>query len=95
MRYCHIAENIYLYGGWDGNQDLADLWSYHVLTGEWTSISKNTDEEVSYHYCKVAPSLRLGRHWNGPASAVREANFVAAFKVVLKAHLFHAAFIKL
>ncbi|KAI0218378.1 Muskelin [Lamellibrachia satsuma] len=39
------TENIYLYGGWDGNQDLADLWSYHVPTGEWTSISKNTDEE--------------------------------------------------
>jgi len=42
-----VAENIYLYGGWDGNTDLADLWSYHVPTGEWTCIAKNTDEDVS------------------------------------------------
>ena len=24
------AQSIYLFGGWDGNQDLADFWSYHV-----------------------------------------------------------------
>ena len=37
---------IYLYGGWDGNKDLADMWSYHVPSAEWTCISKNTDEDV-------------------------------------------------
>ncbi|XP_074644616.1 muskelin-like isoform X2 [Tubulanus polymorphus] len=39
------TETMYLFGGWDGTQDLADLWSYHVPTQQWTCISKNTEEE--------------------------------------------------
>ena len=42
----HISETIYLYGGWDGIKDLADMWSYHVPTRQWCCISKNTAEEV-------------------------------------------------
>lgn len=44
---CLISETIYLFGGWDGNQDLSDLWSYHVPTQQWTCIARNTEEEVS------------------------------------------------
>ena len=27
-----VDQTIYLFGGWDGNQDLADFWSYHIPT---------------------------------------------------------------
>uniref|UniRef100_T1J0F1 Muskelin N-terminal domain-containing protein n=1 Tax=Strigamia maritima TaxID=126957 RepID=T1J0F1_STRMM len=39
------TETIYLFGGWDGMQDLADLWSYHVPTGEWSCLFKDTEAE--------------------------------------------------
>ncbi|KAL4226060.1 Muskelin 1 [Mactra antiquata] len=39
------TETLYLYGGWDGNQDLADLWSYHSPSKQWTCISRDTAEE--------------------------------------------------
>lgn len=39
------TETIYLFGGWDGNFDLADLWAYHVPSREWTCLSRNTHEE--------------------------------------------------
>jgi len=39
------TEIIYLFGGWDGSQDLADFWSFHVPTKRWTLISSNTAEE--------------------------------------------------
>ncbi|KAN0064601.1 hypothetical protein ACQY0O_002230 [Thecaphora frezii] len=29
----------YLFGGWDGQQDLCDLWAYHVHEGRWRLIS--------------------------------------------------------
>jgi hypothetical protein len=41
-----LSETIYLYGGWDGNQDLADLWSFHIPTSHWTCLTKNAEEEV-------------------------------------------------
>ncbi|ELU02476.1 hypothetical protein CAPTEDRAFT_169790 [Capitella teleta] len=40
-----LSESIYLYGGWDGNQDLADLWSYHIPTHQWTCLTKNAEDE--------------------------------------------------
>ncbi|CAI9718917.1 muskelin-like isoform X1 [Octopus vulgaris] len=40
-----LTETMYLYGGWDGNQDLADLWAYHVPSQSWTCLSKDTEEE--------------------------------------------------
>ncbi|KAL3852859.1 hypothetical protein ACJMK2_016468 [Sinanodonta woodiana] len=39
------AETIYLYGGWDGHQDLADLWTYYIPSRQWTCVMKNTEEE--------------------------------------------------
>ena len=44
------TETIYLYGGWDGTHDLADLWAYHAPTCQWTCLSKNTEEEVRSEY---------------------------------------------
>ena len=41
-----ISENLYLYGGWDGNQDLADLWCYNSPNRQWTCLSRNAAEEV-------------------------------------------------
>ncbi|XP_023228527.1 muskelin-like [Centruroides sculpturatus] len=40
-----LIEMIYLFGGWDGMQDLADLWSYHIPSGEWTCLSRDTQNE--------------------------------------------------
>lgn len=37
------AELLYLFGGWDGNQDLSDLWSYNIATNKWTLICKDTE----------------------------------------------------
>lgn len=41
------AEVLYLFGGWDGNQDLSDLWSYDIEAGKWTLICKDTEAVVS------------------------------------------------
>lgn len=39
------SEMIYLFGGWDGAQDLSDLWSYNIPTGEWQCLSQDTELE--------------------------------------------------
>ncbi|OLY81966.1 Muskelin [Smittium mucronatum] len=33
---------IYLFGGWDGKRNLADLWSYEIVKNCWKCISSNT-----------------------------------------------------
>lgn len=40
-----VADTLYLFGGWDGNEDLSDLWSYNLITSKWTLICKDTEEE--------------------------------------------------
>lgn len=40
------AEVLYLFGGWDGNQDLSDLWSYDIEASKWTLICKDTEAVV-------------------------------------------------
>jgi len=40
-----LTETIYMFGGWDGNQDLADLWACHLPSQQWTCLSKNTENE--------------------------------------------------
>ncbi|XP_012935580.1 muskelin isoform X1 [Aplysia californica] len=40
-----LTETIYMFGGWDGNHDLADLWSYHVPSHAWTCISRDTEKD--------------------------------------------------
>lgn len=41
---CIDAQNrkIYVFGGWDGKQDLADFWSYDLRLEKWELISANT-----------------------------------------------------
>lgn len=36
------AQLLYLHGGWNGSNDLSDLWVYDISTGEWSCI--NTGE---------------------------------------------------
>lgn len=40
------AETVYLFGGWDGTQDLADFWAYSVQENQWACISRDTEKEV-------------------------------------------------
>ncbi|XP_048465952.1 muskelin [Rhincodon typus] len=40
-----FAETVYLFGGWDGTQDLADFWAYSVKENQWTCISRDTEKE--------------------------------------------------
>lgn len=37
-----LGRRIYLFGGWDGHADLADLWVYSVDTCTWHCISNDT-----------------------------------------------------
>ncbi|KAF6032458.1 MKLN1 [Bugula neritina] len=39
------TETLYLYGGWDGQKDLADFWSFHVPSQQWTLISSDTEAD--------------------------------------------------
>ncbi|KAL0278114.1 UNVERIFIED_CONTAM: hypothetical protein PYX00_000022 [Menopon gallinae] len=39
------TETIYLFGGWDGDQDMNDFWSYHIPSHKWTLISRNTEAD--------------------------------------------------
>lgn len=34
---------IYLYGGWDGYQDLSDLWAYNIELDEWTLLCDRSE----------------------------------------------------
>lgn len=47
-----INEELYLFGGWDGGQDLADLWVYRAACHNWDCLSRNTADDVSR--CDVA-----------------------------------------
>ncbi|XP_026673442.1 muskelin isoform X4 [Ceratina calcarata] len=38
-----IAELLYLFGGWDGNQDLSDLWVYNIASNKWSLICKDAE----------------------------------------------------
>lgn len=54
----NFAETIYLFGGWDGAQDLADLWSFHVPSSHWTCLSRNTAVDVSHlRHCVLLSSV--------------------------------------
>lgn len=41
-------ETVYLFGGWDGTQDLADFWAYSVKENQWMCISRDTEKEASF-----------------------------------------------
>eukprot|EP00048_Salpingoeca_helianthica_P004553 m.78170 g.78170 ORF g.78170 m.78170 type:complete len:702 (+) comp13240_c1_seq3:179-2284(+) len=33
---------LYLFGGWDGESDLGDLWAYSIIEQRWECLSRNT-----------------------------------------------------
>ena len=38
-----VAGKVYLFGGWDGKNDLADFWEYSSHTNNWKCISHDTE----------------------------------------------------
>ena len=36
---------LYLFGGWDGNRDLADFWAYDICQGKWRLLSLDTEAD--------------------------------------------------
>jgi len=36
---------LYLFGGWDGNRDLADFWAFDISSGKWRLLSLNTEAD--------------------------------------------------
>eukprot|EP00094_Tigriopus_californicus_P011783 TCALIF_11381-PA protein Name:"Similar to Mkln1 Muskelin (Rattus norvegicus)" AED:0.13 eAED:0.17 QI:0/0/0/0.75/0.72/0.66/12/0/820 len=41
----YLMQTIYMFGGWDGNRDLNDFWTYNIATNKWTLLSINTAME--------------------------------------------------
>lgn len=37
-----VGEVLYLFGGWNGHEDLADLWAYNINTSAWSLICQDT-----------------------------------------------------
>ena len=54
-----LGETLYLFGGWDGNSDLADLWAYKIPTEEWSLICKNTEDVVSIKCRLMIAQLKI------------------------------------
>jgi len=38
-----VEEKIYLYGGWDGERSLDDLWVYPIAEGKWHAVPRRED----------------------------------------------------
>ena len=36
---------LYLFGGWDGNRDLADFWAFDVTNNKWKLLSLDTEND--------------------------------------------------
>ena len=34
---------VYLYGGWDGYQDLSDLWAFDITNNTWTILCEQSE----------------------------------------------------
>ena len=60
---CLLPEEgvIYLYGGWDGEVDLGDMWVYHIKTNKWQLISQDTSLEVLFLNSTTNQRLKLRR----------------------------------
>ena len=41
------AQLIYLFGGWDGMQELSDFWVFNVNGKYWKCLSRDTTEQVT------------------------------------------------
>ena len=40
---------LFLFGGWDGEKDLADFWLFNIRDNQWYCISEDTKAEVRQH----------------------------------------------
>lgn len=38
-----FLDHVYLLGGWDGSQDLADFWRFEVDRSVWVCLSHDTE----------------------------------------------------
>ena len=41
------AQLIYLFGGWDGIQELSDFWVFNINGKQWKCLSRDTTEQVT------------------------------------------------
>ena len=57
MFFLFLIETVYLFGGWDGTQDLADFWAYSVKENQWTCISRDTEKEVSSANVRIVNNI--------------------------------------
>lgn len=57
-------ETVYLFGGWDGTQDLADFWAYSVKENQWTCISRDTEKEASSANIHIVNNTGIVAHKN-------------------------------
>ena len=39
------SQLIYLFGGWDGNEDLADFWMFNICNKTWQLLSSDTEQD--------------------------------------------------
>ncbi|KAM0683585.1 Muskelin 1 [Mitosporidium daphniae] len=71
--YDRVTKNLLLFGGWDGNKEFADFWSFDCSSRRWTMISPDTSVEGgpsprSVHRCIIDASGRfmycLGRYFS-------------------------------
>jgi len=40
-----VNQMLYLFGGWDGNRDLADFWAFDVTNNKWKLLSLDTEND--------------------------------------------------
>lgn len=43
--------HLYLSGGWDGSNELQDLWQFTIKSQQWTCLALNTSQDVSLPLC--------------------------------------------
>ena len=66
---------MYLFGGWDGSEDLDDLWSYDIKNNSWTLIHANAEDfggpaarschKMLFNPC-TSQIFSLGRYLDAP-----------------------------
>ena len=71
-----VQQILYLFGGWDGRQDLADLWAFDIQRKKWVCLCREASEEVYiYIYLQMrnlvliqihSPPLSLSPGWPLP-----------------------------
>ena len=58
---CLCVGTIYMFGGWDGTNDLCDLWQFSVELLQWKCLCADTSLEVDIWYIDTSGG-RVYRH---------------------------------